>query len=236
VKILGYLKTGLMCLLLASLTGLVVYGVTLVREATAVVSALPAGIEKNIREQGDETRKAALSAITDTRREALAEIARTRGDLLARVDRLTDVSERSIADLSTKADAQLGTLNATIATNLGRANDSIAEVAAVGAGAGPILANAEKITGQVNDSLPLFLDCDHNPDCVFNRYVGVAQSTEKAMRAVSQTAPGTLKSVESTAGSVASIAHSWEKQTPLYVRAIGWAGSAFVKIKALFPF
>jgi hypothetical protein len=228
------LKNAITCALLASLVGLVVYAILLVRNAIAVVSALPAGIERSIREQGDETRKAALSAITDTRREALAEITRTRGDLLARVDRLTDISERSIADLSERADRHLATLNTTVALNLGRANDSIAEVSGVAAGVRPALENAGRITAQVNDALPLYLDCDHNPDCVFNRYVGVAQSTEKAMRAVAMTAPGTLKSVESTASSVASIARSWEKQTPLYVRALGWLGGLGLKLKAIF--
>jgi hypothetical protein len=228
------LRNALICLLLASLIGLVVYALLLVREATAVISALPAGIERQIREQGQATRDTALAAITDTRREALAEIARTRTELLARVDRLTDVSERSIADLTARADRQLALLNATVASNLGRANNSIAEVSGVASGVRPALENAGRITAQVNDALPLYLDCDHNPDCVFNRYVGVAQSTEKAMRAVAATTPGTLKSVESTAASVASIARSWEKQTPLYVRALGWLGGLGLKLKTIF--
>jgi hypothetical protein len=28
--------------------------------------------------------------------------------------------------------------------------------------------------------LPLFLDCDHNADCVFNRYVGASRGIERA--------------------------------------------------------
>lgn len=79
-------KNAITCVLLASLVALVVYVILLVRRATAVVSALPATIQTVIREQGQATRDAALSAITDTRREALAEISRTRGDLLARVE------------------------------------------------------------------------------------------------------------------------------------------------------
>ena len=228
------LKTALICALWVACIWLVVSIVQMVRTATAVIQALPAGVQAAVREQGDATRRAALEAITETRREALEEIARTRTDLLARVDRLTDVSERSRADLTVRADAQLSALHATVAENLERANDSIAEVSEMAAGARPVLDNAAKITAQVADAAPLYLDCDHNPDCVFNRYVGVAQSTERAMRAVATTAPGTLRSVESTASSVASIARSWEKQTPLYVRAIGWFGGLGLKLKAIF--
>lgn len=230
------LKNALACALLASCIALVVFLCLMLRNATEVIRALPAGIQTSIREQGEATRRAAVDAITETRRDALQEIGRTRADLLARVDRLTDVSERSIADLTRRADAQLSTLNATVAANLGRASDSIAEVSTTASGVRPALDNAAKITAQVSDALPLFLDCEHNPNCVFNRYVGVAKSTERAMRSVEQTAPGTLRSVESTAGSVASIARSWEKQTPLYVRAIGWAGSGFLKLKSIFRF
>jgi hypothetical protein len=220
------LKMALWCALLASLVGLITSLILLVRQTTAVIAVLPAAVERQIQEQGKETRTAALAAIGDTRRELLVEIARTRGDLFARVDRLTDVSERALSEATTLGQAAV--------VDLDRVTASVDAVSDTAAGLRPVLENAARITAQVNDVLPMFVDCDHNPDCVYNRYVGVAQSTERAMRAVAQTAPGTLKSVESTASSVASIARSWEKQTPLYVRVLGWLGSSFLKIKALF--
>lgn len=206
------LRMALCCALLASLVGLAISIVLLVRQTTAVIAVLPAAVERQIREQGQETRSAALAAIGDTRRELLAEVARTRGDLLVRVDRLTEVSERALSEMTASIDAVAGTA----------------------AGLEPVLENAASITAQVNAVLPMFVDCDHNPDCVYNRYVGVAQSTEKAMRAVAESAPGTLQSVQSTTTSVASIAKRWEKHTPLYVRVLGWLGSGFLKIKGLF--
>jgi len=164
------LRSALVCALLVALTGAVVYGCILVRATTHVIETLPVVAERQIREQGEASRQAAMSAIEQTRREALKEIARTRADLLTRVDRLTDAAESAIAELTARADTQLGTLNATVAANLGRANESLASVSATAEAVRPALDNAGGITAQVNGALPLFLDCDHNPDCVFNRY------------------------------------------------------------------
>lgn len=73
----------------------------------------------------------------------------------------------------------------------------------------PVLANAAGITGQVNNSLPLFLDCEYNPDCLFNRYQGASKAFEKAMvnfgeaskffPAFVQTGQGTNQQVEGIA-------------------------------------
>ncbi len=65
------LRMALWCTLLASLVGLVTSLILLVRQTTAVIAVLPAAVERQIREQGKETRTAALAAIGDTRRELL---------------------------------------------------------------------------------------------------------------------------------------------------------------------
>ncbi len=217
------LRALLTCVLLAALVTLVLCTILFVRKTTKIVAGLPALIERQIREQGDETRRAALAAIGETRRELLGDIDRTRGELLTRVDRLTK-----------RTDAQLAGVQVTVAGNLTRLNDSIEEIADAAAGVKPVLTAAAGITAQIDYALPMFLDCTQNPDCAYNRYVGVAQSTEKAMLAVAATAPGTLKSVESTVGSVASIARSWEKRRPLYIRALGWMCHGLLRIKTLF--
>ena len=49
----------------------------------------------------------------------------------------------------------------------------------------PTLRHSAAIAAQIDDSLPMFLDCDHNPDCVFNRYVGVSRGIETAATDVS---------------------------------------------------
>jgi hypothetical protein len=154
-----------------------------------------------------------------------------------------------------RADARAGealartdVLRADVGLQLDAANRSLAEIAAVRRDLQPALEAAARTTGgvdralgQVNDALPLFLDCDHNPDCLYNRYVGVAQSGERAARAIAVAMPDTAQAFKEgaeagrdLARSGANIAKSWEKQTPLYVRVIGWAVKPVVYIKSLF--
>lgn len=206
------LKTALSCALLASFAALGVCLCLMVRRATAVITALPTVVERNIREQGEATRQAALSAIADTRREALAEIGRTRRDVLARVDRLTDVSAGAVADLTDRTDAQLNALNRTVAENLGRVTGA----------AQPVLDNAGQVAGQVNDALPLFLDCDHNADCVFNRYVGTMRGIERMSQAVGASAPGTAQAAERIARNVDGITGNVQRVTDDFVKPKGW--------------
>lgn len=58
---------------------------------------------------------------------------------------------------------------------------------------------------QVNDAIPLYLDCTSNPDCVFNRYVGTARAIERTAIAIEKTAPEFTASLNQF---TASSAHS----------------------------
>lgn len=59
---------------------------------------------------------------------------------------------------------------------------------------------------RVADAAPLFLDCDHNADCVFNRYVGTARGIEQMAAAWGHAAPILTSDVEQVAGHVSHIA------------------------------
>jgi hypothetical protein len=146
------------CALLAALT-------VLAAAAVRVVNAVPGEIAA--------TRSALTGEIAATRRDLNAQLrniaARTerqaaalRIDTLAEVDEIRQTADRRIGDTLARADAALGTLEG------------------VRQDLKPALENSAAITGQVNEALPLFLDCDHNPDCVFNRYVGASKGIERA--------------------------------------------------------
>jgi len=91
------LRDILLCALLLAMITLVVAGVIFIRAATETVRQAPAVIERQIAEQGEETRRAALRAIQETRAELLGEVARTRRDVLTRVDRLANIADARTA-------------------------------------------------------------------------------------------------------------------------------------------
>jgi hypothetical protein len=68
--------------------------------------------------------------------------------------------------------------------------------------AGPIANTAV----QIAEVAPLFLDCDHNENCLFNRYVGTARGIEQAAEAVGRAAPTLAADTELITNHVAHIA------------------------------
>jgi hypothetical protein len=44
----------------------------------------------------------------------------------------------------------------------------------------PVFEHAASLTKHVDDAAPLFLDCEFNQDCAFNRYVGASKGVERA--------------------------------------------------------
>jgi hypothetical protein len=146
------------CALLAALTALAV-------AALRVVQAIPGEI--------DGTRAALVNEVDATRRDLYKQLrdltvrsdrqaTALRAETLAEVDQIRQTADRRLGDTLARADAALDTLDA--------ARRDLK----------PTLENSAAITAQVNDALPLFLDCDHNPDCVFNRYVGASKGIERA--------------------------------------------------------
>jgi hypothetical protein len=78
------------------------------------------------------------------------------------------------------------TTDRRVGDTLSRVDTALATVDSLHRDLKPSLDSAAAITAQVNDALPLYLDCDHNPDCVFNRYVGVSKGFERASANVGQ--------------------------------------------------
>jgi hypothetical protein len=148
----------LVCALLCTLTALAA-------SLTLVIRAVPGELQA--------TRTALLAEMRATRRDFDAQlraiVARSdrqltslRTDTLAQVDQIRRTADRRIGDTLARADAALNTL-ASVRQDLK-----------------PVLDRSAGVAAQVDDALPLFLDCDHNPDCVFNRYVGVSKGIERA--------------------------------------------------------
>jgi hypothetical protein len=76
--------------------------------------------------------------------------------------------------------AQMSTLNETVATTL----KPVGEAAQ-----------------QVNEAAPLWLDCEFNPDCAFNRYQGAAKAFEHTAIVIAAAAPSLVSSADKIAAS-----------------------------------
>ena len=81
-------------------------------------------------------------------------------DTLAEIDEIPATANRHLGDTLARADAALATLDA--------ARQDLK----------PVLAQSAATPAQVNDAS--FLDCDRNPDCLFNRCAGASKGIERA--------------------------------------------------------
>jgi len=195
--------------LFAALTAAAVCTCVLIRTATHAVRQVPIEMEAA---RADLNRQ-----LTATRRDLLVRADRQasaiRTDTLAEVDRIRETADRRIGDTLARADLALQTVT-TLQTDLK-----------------PTLDRSAAIAAQVDDALPLFLDCDHNPDCVFNRYVGASKSFEKASQNFAQTSvdfrgavPAMLSTWQSIGTNVAGTAANINRLTKphWYDRLIGY--------------
>ncbi len=224
-------RDALTVVLLLVVIAFVAYLAATARRASIVLKDLPEIVRTEFRIQGDETRRAALDGLDRIRVDTLAEARETRRETLERIDRLTKVTNAAIERLTFRVDDQMSTLNRNLDGALHRVTDDVGRSLR---GVDPVLVNVAGITGQVNDALPMFLECEGNDNCVFKRYVRVSDSIDTSTAAFAETAPPTLRAVQSTSESVSSIAESWAKQTPLHVRVIGWLGKVGLAFRGFF--
>ena len=159
----------LVCAFLSALTALVVCAILLLRTATATVAAIPGEVEA--------TRRELIGVVEAARKDLTAQVESARQDVLARSERQSAALRADVmtevAEIRKMADRRLG-------DTLARADTALGTVEALRRDLQPVLDNSAAIAAQVNASLPLFLDCDHNVDCVFNRYVGASRGIERA--------------------------------------------------------
>jgi ABC-type transporter Mla subunit MlaD len=223
----------LVCAFLAALTALVVCAILLLRAATATVAAIPAEIEA--------TRRELIGVVEAARKDLTAQVESARQDVLTRAERQsvalrTDVITE-VAEIRKMADRRLD-------DTLARADTALGTVEALRRDLQPVLDNSAAIAAQVNASLPLFLDCDHNVDCVFNRYVGASRGIERAAQNFGQASttfnnafPRILGSADSLVADSAATAANINRLTmpKWYDRLIGYGLNGVVIYRNLNP-
>jgi len=162
------------CVVLAALAALAVAAIFLVRAATATVTAIPGEIRltrAGLLQQAEAARQDFSRQLTAARTSAIAlsdrQATAFRAGLLQQTAGFGDTAGRRL-------DATLSQLDSTLAATQALERELQ-----------PALRRSSSIAAQIDSALPLFLDCDHNADCVFNRYVGVSRGIEGAAMDVS---------------------------------------------------
>ncbi len=161
--------------------------------------------------QANQTRAALLTEASRWERDAnerlggaLSEIRTTEQDANSRTEEALEI----VRDASVKADAHLANLEGIANRQLTGLNITAASMAV------PIAESAK----QVDDALPLWLDCQFNPDCAFNRYQGVSKAFEKTAQVIAREAPLMTEKADSIAGSVESVSQSVAKEAEVLTR------------------
>ena len=145
---------------------------------------------------------AAVPGIVDAR------LAAIQADTLRLVDRHGKTIEGITANAVARADARLAGIQNVAEEQLTAANREIASVTQAAAATIPETASfvsqsiasisqdvhsvsvpAAAVVAQVNDAAPLYLDCEFNPSCAYNRFQGISKATEQTMQAVAKAAP-----------------------------------------------
>jgi ABC-type transporter Mla subunit MlaD len=223
----------LVCAFLTAVTALALCAILLLRAATVTVAAIPA--------EAQATRRELIGVVEATRKDLSAQVESARQDVLMRSERqsagLRSDVMTEVAEIRKMADRRLG-------DTLARADTALATVEALRLDLKPALDNSAAIAAQVNASLPLFLDCDHNVDCVFNRYVGASKGIERAALNFGQASttfnsalPGFVRNADSFVADSAATANNLNRLTKpkWYDRLIGYGLNGVVIYRNLNP-
>ena len=212
----------LVCALLAALTGVAVSAILLLRAATATVASVPGEIQAlrgDLNQQVAAARRDILGR-SERQTEAL------RRDAMAEIERVRETADRRIGDTLTRVD------------------DALDTVAGVRRDLEPTLTHSAAIAAQIDDALPLFLDCEHNADCVFNRYVGVSRGIERAALNVGEASqdfradlPRMLGTWEQVGDNISGTAANVQRLTKprWYDRLIGYGLNGVILYRNLNP-
>lgn len=200
---------------------LVAAGILLLNLAEEVPKIIP-----QIQYQGDQTRALVDQVLdrelTKTRDLIAVELNQTRDRVLAELD-------RSRADVIERGDARLASIQADLNAQLSRAesdlNARLAETNnIINTNLETSLKPINRITDQMAESSELLLDCDHNPECFANRWIGMtraaelsAESTGRLTVLLEQSAPVLLENSTRVTDNVSKITADVAEATHAFV-------------------
>ncbi len=221
VKIIWFLALSLLAFVCIDVVGKLPNQLdTLIRDQSREWQTTSATI---ITQQLAETRNLVSNELLFTRETLSDELSKTRADLRFSV-LIADNRAASIqADLNTQLleanntfDTQLTKTEADLAANMSMLNSNIATLTVPMA----------SVMSQVNDTAPMFLDCEYNSDCLFNRWVGMGRSIEK----VAENGADTSKNVAKLTEDLSKFTFEITKPKPWYKHIIDYGKLAVYSV------
>jgi DNA anti-recombination protein RmuC len=147
-------------------------------------------------------------------------------------------------DVDQRVGEGLNRYDATLELLGTRSGELTATAAGLRADLQPVLEHAGNLAKQADEAAPLFLDCDHNVDCVFNRFQGTSKAIETSAQQFGQMSktfstalPGFVKNANSLVADSLGIAANVKRLTSprWYDRLIGYGLSAGAAYRDLNP-
>lgn len=176
--------------------------------ASVAVDLLPAIVER----QATMTRARLMMEVSQWRKTTDGNINATLALTEREVTALRRDGLAEVAATREVIDRRLGAMQATLDRTVALVDERTAELEPIPEHAAAVLEtyaatgkHLESITAQVDDALPLLLDCEMTEDCIQWRTAAVLRSTETAMDAVAEHAPRTTAGVAATAENVGKI-------------------------------
>ncbi len=177
---------------------------------------------------------------------SLAELQQWRIEAKVQSNRFHDELHEAAVRLEDITDKRLGETVQVISTQTGRFNDSLAKVASLSDDVRPSIHNFNNITGILAETTKENFTCKGNGNCWPAKTTAILGGTSTllgesalTMRYVRKATPQFLTTLQSGANSSvrvadasASIAESFAKQTPIYVRVIGWSVKPILAMKS----
>ena len=177
------IKEALKCALLAALVLAVAFGIRIEIAAEKATAAAPELLDARLAAIGSAANEDLVSEIDKQAAELRKQINALTALASLRSQQSLDLADKHATATEAVIDSQLAALNTTLSQNAAPyaslpplLEKQLTQLnATLATSAQPIRETAQ----QLDDAAPLFLDCDHNPDCFFNRYQGVSKSIEK---------------------------------------------------------
>jgi len=230
-NIIRFLLAALLAVLIVVTCWVAVYLETLNR----VTADLPVTLDRAIAREGAQTRAMIAGQVGRTSDQLNGQLTALNETVAKLGQDVPAKAEEQIALFRADLNGQLTTLNASLNRNLENvtlpARDTRTEAKA-------LLPPIQSIVNHTAETAELALDCDHNADCVYNRYVGTARAVEKTSVSVQKMAdaiahetPETAAAVKNTSKDLAVIVNRFARPVSavkgIVGQALNWAGKFF---------